>query len=220
MTEWNVNSNHQGRWSPPGAPATNIEISEVLVELSIWSFPTFLNLHFSSKKKRKKRKTDAQVRKGDYQWGVVRHLAENKGCALAYSDISLPVVRVCPLSANLEIMEALYINPLWSHWQEYKIVKNAILHERIILSEKKKHFWLLQPFLVWKILSNWSRNTNPKVRGTLKSLRKIVTKRSHQEECVHSAKTAKCVVSCVASQVLQVTDKLLSFPSKAEFSQI
>ena len=52
------------------------------------------------------------MRKGDYQWAVARHFAENKGCALAYSDSSFRVVRVCPLSANLEIIEALYIKAL------------------------------------------------------------------------------------------------------------
>ena len=84
---------------------------------------------------------------------------------------------------------------------------------------KKKHFCLLQPYLVWKFLSHWSRKTNPKFRGTLKSLPKIVSKKIHKEESVHSAKTAKCVSSCVASQVHQVPDNLPSFPSKAEFSQ-
>ena len=69
-------------------------------------------------------------------------------------------------------------------------------------------------------MSHWSRKTNPKVCGTLKSLPKIISKRSPKEECVHSAKTAKCVASCVASKVLQVTDKLPSFPSKAQSSQI
>ena len=49
---------------------------------------------------------------------------------------------------------------------------------------------------------------------------KIVSKRSHQEECVHSAKTAKFVASCVASQVLQVSNKFPSFPSKAQSIQI
>ena len=58
------------------------------------------------------------------------------------------------------------------------------------------------------------------VRGTLKSLPKVISKRSHQEQCVQSAKTTKSVASCVASQVLQVPDKLPSFPTKAEFSQI
>ena len=45
-------------------------------------------------------------------------------------------------------------------------------------------------------------------------------KESHQEECVQSAKTARCVAPCVPTQVLQVIDELPSFPSKAEFSQI
>ena len=43
---------------------------------------------------------------------VARHFAENNGCALAYSDNSFRVASVCPLSANLEIMEALYIKAL------------------------------------------------------------------------------------------------------------
>ena len=52
--------------------------------------------------------------------------------------------------------------------------------------------------------------------------KKVVPKGSHQEECVRSAKTTRCVAiaSFVASQVLQVTVKFLSFPSKAEFSQV
>ena len=75
---------------------------------------------------------------------------------------------------------------------------------------------LLQHYRVWKYLIRWSRKTNPKVRGTLKSLPKIVSKRSHQEECVQSAQTARCLAPCVPSQVLQVTDELPSFPSKAE----
>ena len=34
----------------------------------------------------------------DYQSAVARHLAESKGCAMAYSDNSFHAVRVCPLS--------------------------------------------------------------------------------------------------------------------------
>ena len=48
----------------------------------------------------------------DYQSAVARHLAESKDCAVAYSDTSFRVVRACPLSLNLEIMEALYIKAL------------------------------------------------------------------------------------------------------------
>ena len=48
----------------------------------------------------------------DYQSAVARHLAESEDCAMAYSDNSFCVVRVCPLSSNLEIMEALYIKAL------------------------------------------------------------------------------------------------------------
>ena len=38
-------------------------------------------------------------------------LAKSKGCAIAYSDNSfrVAIVRVCPLSSNLEIIEAVYI---------------------------------------------------------------------------------------------------------------
>ena len=110
-------------------------------------------------------------------------------------------------------------NPLWGHCQEYKIEKKSN-PTRASFIRKKKRFCLLQPYLVWKFLSHWSRKTSPKVRGTLKNMPKVVSKRSHQEECVQSAKTAKSVASCVASQVLQVADKLPSFPRKAEFSQI
>ena len=111
------------------------------------------------------------------------------------------------------------INPLWGHCQEYKIEKKSN-PTRASFIRKKKRFCLLQPYLVWKFLSHWSRKTSPKVRGTLKSLPKVVSKRSRQEECVQIAKTAKSVASCVASQVLQVPHKLPSFPRKAEFSQI
>ena len=83
------------------------------------------------------------------------------------------------------VWKAFSINPLWGHCQEYKIEKNAIPQEGL-LSEKKKHFCILQPYLVWKLLSHWSRKTNPKVRGTLKGLPKIVSKRSHQEEYLPS----------------------------------
>ena len=48
----------------------------------------------------------------EYQSAVARHLAESKECAMAYSDSSFRVVRACPLSSNLEIMEALYIKAL------------------------------------------------------------------------------------------------------------
>ena len=111
------------------------------------------------------------------------------------------------------------INPLWGHCQEYKMEKKSN-PTRASFIRKKKRFRLLQPYLVWKFLSHWSRKTSPKVRDTLKSLPKVVSKRSRQEECVQSAKTAKSFASCVASQVLQVIDKPPSFPRKAEFSQI
>ena len=73
---------------------------------------------------------------------------------------------------------------LWGHCQEYKIEKKAIQQE-CLLSEKKKRFCLLQPYLVWKFLSHWSRKTSPKVRGTLKSLpnssqRKVIRKNAYK----------------------------------------
>ena len=71
-----------------------------------------------------------------------------------------------------------------------------------------------------KVFSSLITKNKSKSSWHTKSLPKIVTKRSHQEECVQSAKTARCVAPCVPSQVLQVTDELPSFPSKAEFSQI
>ena len=59
-----------------------------------------------------------------------------------------------------------------------------------------------------------------KVRSILNSLPKVVSKRRFHEEFVQSAKSYKCVPPCVPSQPLQVTDKLRSFPSTAEFSQV
>ena len=41
---------------------------------------------------------------------------------------------------------------------------------------------------------------------------KIVSKRSHQEKCVQSAKTARCVTPCVPAQVIQRTSKLPQQP--------
>ena len=63
-----------------------------------------------SEKKPSQEKPDKKP--SDYHSAVASHLAENKGCALAYSDNSFRVVRVCPLTANLEIMEVLYIQAL------------------------------------------------------------------------------------------------------------
>ena len=61
----------------------------------------------------KKPSSEKPVKKpSDYQSAVARHLAESKDCAMAYSDNSFRVVRVCPLSSNLEIMEVLYIKAL------------------------------------------------------------------------------------------------------------
>ena len=56
----------------------------------------------------KKPSREKSVKKpSDYHSAVARHFVENKDRALAYSDNSFRVVRVCPLTVNLEIMEAL-----------------------------------------------------------------------------------------------------------------
>ena len=70
-----------------------------------------------------------------------------------------------------------------------------------VFYQKKRSAFPLQPYLVWKFLSHWSRKTSPKVRGTLKSLPKVVSKRSDQEECVQSAKNRKecCFLCCFSS---------------------
>ena len=61
----------------------------------------------------KKPSSEKTVKKpSEYQSAVARHLAESEDCAMAYSDNSFRVVRVCPLGSNLEIMEALYIKAL------------------------------------------------------------------------------------------------------------
>ena len=57
-------------------------------------------------------KMKREKKPSDYQSAVARHLAENKKCAMAYSDSSFRVVRACHLNLNLEIMEALYIKAL------------------------------------------------------------------------------------------------------------
>ena len=95
---------------------------------------------------------------------------------------------------------------VWGHWQEYKFEKNAILQQERLFIRKKEALLRITTLPCLKVLSYWTRKTNQKVRGTVKSLPKVVSKRSHQEECVPSAKTAKRVASCVASQALQVTD--------------
>ena len=60
----------------------------------------------------------------DYQSAVARHLAESKGCAMAYYDTSFRVVRACALSLNQEIMEAL---PFWLQHQTF-VCRSPPLH--------------------------------------------------------------------------------------------
>ena len=71
-----------------------------------------------------------------------------------------------------------------------------------------------------KVFASLITKNKSKSSWHTESLPNIVSKISHQEECVQSAKTEECIAPCVTSQVLQVTDKFPSFPSKAEFSQM
>ena len=96
--------------------------------------------------------------------------------------------------------------------------KNAILQERL-LSEKRSTF----------VYSNLTLSESIFFADHEKQIQKFV---AHRKVCQNRLKekssgrmrtkrqTARCVAPCVPSQVLQVTDKLPSFPSKAEFSQI
>ena len=61
-----------------------------------------------------------------------------------------------------------------------------------------------------KSKSSWHTEKFAKNRLKEKSSGRMRTKRQN----------ARCVAPCVPSQVLQLTDELPSFPSKAEFSQI
>ena len=106
----------------------------------------------------------------------------------------------------------LTLNPLWGHCQEYKIEKNAILQEHL-LSEKRNTFVCYNLTLSERICFADHENKSKSSWHT-ESLPKIVSKRSHQEECIQSAKTARCVAPCVPSQVLQITDELPSFPQQ------
>ena len=55
------------------------------------------------------------------------------------------------------------VNPLWGHCQEYKVEKYAI--PKRLLSEEKKHFCLLQPYLVWKYLVSLIKKNKSKSSG-------------------------------------------------------
>ena len=52
----------------------------------------------------------SEKKPSDYQFAVARHLAESKGCDMAYSDNSFRVFRDCSLSSNPEVMEDLCIS--------------------------------------------------------------------------------------------------------------
>ena len=130
------------------------------------------------------------------------------------------------LSSNLNLLFVLLFLVKGRNWElcvflidchRYKIENCQTPKVSFII--KREHSCLLRPYLVWKYWSHWSRKTNSKAHGTLQTLPKIVSKRSYQEECAQSRNTGKCVAPCFASKVIQDTDKLPSFPGKAEFSQ-
>ena len=161
---------------------------------------------------------------GQKNWDNRAHVAQARDHDLYMSSMHAPMfgLRHTQLRACLNFFGQYYpdqkkrplrlcINPLWGHCQEYKIEKKAILQERP-LSEKRSAFadynlTLSEIFCltdhekpVQKFVAHW------------KVCQKSSQKEVIREECVQSAKIAKSVASCVASQVLQVTDKLPSFP--------
>ena len=73
-------------------------------------------------------KMKPEKKPSDYQSAVARHLAESKEHAMAFSDSSFRVVRACPLSSNLEIMEALYIKALAPN---LCVQKSSIAHSQL-----------------------------------------------------------------------------------------
>ena len=105
---------------------------------------------------------------------------------------------------------------IWEKCNPYK----SVLHQKneaLLLIRTLPCLKFLYQFTSVYLTSDHEKQIQQtKVRCTLKSLAKIVSKRSHQEECVQGVKTAQCVSPCVASEPLQVTDKLPSFTSKAE----
>ena len=96
----------------------------------------------------------------DYQSAVARHLAdhENKGWALAYSDNSFRVVRVCPLTANQEIMEALYIKALAPN---LCVQKSSIAHLTQLFRHRSHHVIVILFFTPLALLVNVHPNCRP-----------------------------------------------------------
>ena len=110
------------------------------------------------------------------------------------------------------------INPLWGHCQEYKSEKKAILQERFY--QKKEALLLITTLPCVKVFVSLITKNKSKSSWHTEKFAKSRLKEKSSGRMRTSAKTAKSVPSCVASKVLQVTDKLPSFPRKAEFSQI
>ena len=89
-----------------------------------------------------------------------------------------------------------------------------------VFYQRKEALLLTTTLPCLKVFVSLIKKNKSKGAWHTENLAKVVPKRSHQEECVQSAKTTRCVASFVALQVLQGTDKLPSFPSQAEFSQV
>ena len=70
-----------------------------------------------------------------------------------------------------------------------------------VFYQKNEALLLITTLLCLKVFASPIMKTNPKVRGPLKSLPKIVSKRSHQKECVQSAKNRKVcsALRCISS---------------------
>ena len=117
---------------------------------------------------------------------------------------------------HVSVRHHAHFNPLWGHCQEYKIDKNAT-STRATLSEKRSTFADYNLTLLESFCLTPHEKQIQKVVARWKICRQ---EQCLQEQCVNSAKAKKYLASCVASEVLWVTDKLSSFPSKAEFSQI
>ena len=140
--------------------------------------------------------------------GEVNLYVHSGTLVLTFKEKTLILCEATARSTNLRKMQSLQ-ERLLSEKQSTFAHYNHTLSECFYLSLQASVYLTLDH-------EKQIQQTNPNIRGTLKSLPKVVSKRSHQEEFVQSVKTAKCVAPCVASEALRVTDKLPNFPSKAE----
>ena len=107
-------------------------------------------------------------------------------------------------------------NPLEFHCERYKFEKLAIRKERLS-SEKINTLDIYKNFsLSPSACITGYEKANSNVHGALKCLSKTAQRETRKK---NAYKSAKCVVPCVASQFLHVTDKVLGFASKGDFSQ-